>query len=121
MEDIAVTCTDLKKRYGTRIALDGVTLNIPSGRIVGVLGPNGSGKSTLFRAMMGLTHQKPAPSESWEPHPVGRRTPTSPICPTGRNGTRDTRFNTSFSGAMPSCPTLIAIEPRNWLKKCNLT
>lgn len=56
MEDIAVTCTDLKKRYGTRIALDGVTLEIPSGRIVGVLGPNGSGKSTLFRAMMGLTH-----------------------------------------------------------------
>lgn len=42
-------CENLSKYYGTTKALDNVTLNIPQGRIVGLLGPNGSGKTTFIK------------------------------------------------------------------------
>ena len=41
-------------RYGDTTAVDGVTLTVPRGSVVGLLGPSGSGKSTLLRAMAGL-------------------------------------------------------------------
>lgn len=44
----------LTKTYGHHLALDDVTLNIPSGKIIGLLGPNGSGKTTLIKLMNGL-------------------------------------------------------------------
>ncbi|GGM44095.1 ABC transporter ATP-binding protein [Dactylosporangium sucinum] len=44
----------LTKRYGQRPALSDVTLDIPAGRIVGLVGPNGAGKSTLLNLASGL-------------------------------------------------------------------
>jgi len=44
----------LTKRYGKRVALDGVDFDIPAGRIVGLIGPNGSGKTTTLKAALGL-------------------------------------------------------------------
>ncbi|MBQ3104341.1 MAG: ABC transporter ATP-binding protein [Lachnospiraceae bacterium] len=50
-----VRVNDLTKVYGKRtVALEGVNLTIPRGRIVGLLGPNGSGKTTLIKIMNGL-------------------------------------------------------------------
>lgn len=49
-----LTCEGLTKRYGHTQALDGVTLALEPGRIVGLLGPNGSGKSTLMKLACGL-------------------------------------------------------------------
>lgn len=40
---------DLHKSYGEKVALDGVNLEIPEGKIFGLLGPNGAGKTTLIR------------------------------------------------------------------------
>ncbi|SDD02211.1 ABC transporter ATP-binding protein [Glycomyces harbinensis] len=44
----------LTKRYGTQSALTEATLDIPAGRIVGLVGPNGAGKSTLLALAAGL-------------------------------------------------------------------
>ncbi len=49
-----IDLNDVRKVYGSLPALDGVTLEIPSGAKVALVGPNGSGKSTLVRAVMGI-------------------------------------------------------------------
>jgi branched-chain amino acid transport system ATP-binding protein len=45
---------DLRVSYGAIKALDGVSFNVPQGRIVTLLGANGSGKTTILRAITGL-------------------------------------------------------------------
>lgn len=46
--------TGLGKRYGQRWALQGCDLDVPQGRVVGLVGPNGAGKSTLLNLAAGL-------------------------------------------------------------------
>jgi ABC-2 type transport system ATP-binding protein len=50
---IPIQLNHLTKRYGDLMALDNIKLEIPSGRIVGLVGPNGAGKTTLLRALTG--------------------------------------------------------------------
>ena len=45
---------DAVVRYGKTTAVDGVSLDVAPGRVIGLLGPSGSGKSTLLRAIAGL-------------------------------------------------------------------
>ena len=45
----------LSKRYGSKVALNGVDLDVQPGRIVGLIGPNGAGKTTALKAILGLT------------------------------------------------------------------
>ncbi len=52
--DRAVDVRELRKRFDSVVALDGVTLRVPAGEVYGLLGPNGSGKTTLIRSLVGL-------------------------------------------------------------------
>ncbi len=45
---------ELKKRYGERVVVDGVSLDLSRGEIVGLLGPNGAGKTTTFHMITGF-------------------------------------------------------------------
>lgn len=47
-------CHNVTKRYGTKTALDKLSLSVESGRITGLLGPNGSGKTTLIKIISGI-------------------------------------------------------------------
>ena len=47
-------CRDLSCRFGRNMALDHISLDIPRGKIIGLLGPNGSGKTTFMKIANGL-------------------------------------------------------------------
>lgn len=49
-----IEATQLRKRYGTKTAVDGVSFQVGAGRVTGFLGPNGAGKSTTMRMIVGL-------------------------------------------------------------------
>src|SRR5256885_1950844 len=44
----------LTKRYGDKLAVDGLTFTVRPGMVTGFLGPNGAGKSTTMRMILGL-------------------------------------------------------------------
>ena len=46
----------VSKRYGSTLAVDDLSFEVPDGQVTGFLGPNGSGKSTTMRLMLGLDH-----------------------------------------------------------------
>ena len=50
----AIRLVDLRKQYGAKAAVDGLTLEVPRGSFFGFLGPNGAGKTTTIRMMIGL-------------------------------------------------------------------
>jgi len=50
----AISVRDLRKIYGNKAAVDGLSLTVPRGCFFGFLGPNGAGKSTTIRMLIGL-------------------------------------------------------------------
>jgi len=54
MTDILARARDVTRRYGDKVALDGVSLEVEVGELVGLLGPNGAGKSTLVNLLTGI-------------------------------------------------------------------
>jgi ATP-binding cassette ChvD family protein len=51
---VVVETDHLKKGFGDRVLVDGLSFSLPRGGIVGVIGPNGVGKTTLFKTIVGL-------------------------------------------------------------------
>jgi heme exporter protein A len=68
---------DLERRFGDRVALDGISVSVPEGATLAVLGPNGAGKTTLLRVLAGLLRPhggrakvagSELPGERWQLH-----------------------------------------------------
>ncbi len=51
--DRVIDFENVRKAYGDKLLMDGVSFRVPAGAIVGIIGPNGAGKSTLFRMIAG--------------------------------------------------------------------
>jgi ABC-2 type transport system ATP-binding protein len=51
-----VTTSGLTKRYGRRLAVDSLSLEVPEGVVAGFIGPNGAGKTTTMAMLLGLVH-----------------------------------------------------------------
>ena len=66
----AIEVEDLRKVYGDKAAVDGLTLKVERGSFFGFLGPNGAGKTTPIRMLMGL-----APPTSGSIRMLGRAVP----------------------------------------------
>ena len=54
MIELAISVSDLSKKYGDRVAVSHATFNVPQGTVCGFVGPNGSGKTTTMRMLLGL-------------------------------------------------------------------
>lgn len=52
--EVMIQLTNLTKKYGDKIAVNNISLNINSGIVTGFLGPNGAGKTTTMRMILGL-------------------------------------------------------------------
>jgi ABC-2 type transport system ATP-binding protein len=63
--------TDLSKRYGSVVALDGASFTVRPGRLVGFLGPNGAGKTTTMRCVFGLARPDRG-TIAWQGKPIDR-------------------------------------------------
>jgi sulfate/thiosulfate transport system ATP-binding protein len=53
---VSIEIRNVGKRFGDFVALDDVSLHIPTGQLTALLGPSGGGKSTLLRIIAGLEH-----------------------------------------------------------------
>ncbi len=51
---MSIEVRDITKKFGDHIALEDITVNIPTGELIALLGPSGSGKTTLLRIIAGL-------------------------------------------------------------------
>jgi ATP-binding cassette ChvD family protein len=51
---MVIEASNLKKGFGDRVLIDGLSFSLPRNGIVGVIGPNGVGKTTLFKTIVGL-------------------------------------------------------------------
>jgi ABC-2 type transport system ATP-binding protein len=69
---LALATRDLQKSYGSRMALAGLNLSVPTGVVYGFLGPNGAGKTTTMRLLTGLIHPDAGTIELLG-RPFGRR------------------------------------------------
>jgi ABC-2 type transport system ATP-binding protein len=85
----AIRTERLTKRYGARLALDGLDLTVREGEVYGYLGPNGAGKTTTIRLLLGLHRPSSGRAElfgvdAWRDpvtaHPGLRTSPASRSC-----------------------------------------
>lgn len=66
MDGAAIEIDNLQKTYaGGKVALEGVTFDVPRGQIFGLLGPNGAGKSTLINILSGMVRKSAGTARIW--------------------------------------------------------
>ena len=71
MADHVIQISNLTRRFGTKTALDSVTLSLPRGAVYGLVGANGAGKTTLIRHILGLLRAEGGSVSVFGIDPVG--------------------------------------------------
>jgi ABC-2 type transport system ATP-binding protein len=66
---VSLELIGLSRRFGSVVALDGLTFSVPPGEVFGFLGPNGAGKTTAMRAIVGVVALE-AGQVRWQGQPV---------------------------------------------------
>ncbi len=66
----ALELTDLRRRYGSVAALDGLSFTVPAGQVFGFLGPNGTGMTEAISAIVGVAALD-AGTVRWNGDPIG--------------------------------------------------
>src|SRR5580698_3989731 len=79
--EAAVAITDLSRRFGSKVALDNVSLYVPKGGVFGLVGENGAGKTTLIKHILGLLD-----AETGTVRVFGRDPVSDPVGVLGRIG-----------------------------------
>ena len=69
MTEVSLELVGLSRRFGSVVALDGLTFSVPPGEVFGFLGPNGAGETTTMRAIFGVVALE-AGQVSWQGRPV---------------------------------------------------
>lgn len=114
MSATAVRARSLTKTFGDVIALDGVDLDLPQGRIHGVVGPNGAGKTTLLGLLLGLSRATSGTLEILGT-PVG-----SSVVPDAVTGFVDGPGLYPTLTARQNLAALAALHPRTRLTSCEV-
>ena len=81
MADAVIGITGVSRRFGAKLALDGITLSIPRGGVYGLVGANGAGKTTLIKHVLGLLR-----AETGSVRVFGRDPVIDPVAVLGRIG-----------------------------------
>lgn len=86
MNAVALRCSDLTVRFGDRVAVDAVSVDVAPGEWLGLIGPNGAGKSSLLGALAGI-HDYEGLAQQGPGEPITRRdvayVPQLPVVPEG--------------------------------------
>lgn len=67
IEEGGLVVDDLHKQFGTTKAVDGLSLRVPRGTLIGFLGPNGAGKTTTMRSIVGMVRPDSG-TITWDGH-----------------------------------------------------
>jgi ABC-2 type transport system ATP-binding protein len=105
---------NLIKRYGSRIAIDGVNLDVAPGEIVALIGPNGAGKSTTLEVILGLRAADGGTVIFWRDNPrseIGIQLQTTPFF-RGLTAAENLRLFASFYGVRLAQAQIVAILDR---------
>ena len=62
-EEFAIVLKDLRKEFGSKVAVNNISFDIKKGKLFSLLGVNGAGKTTTIRMLMGLS--QPTSGEAW--------------------------------------------------------
>jgi sulfate-transporting ATPase len=75
VEPMRLEVKNLTVKYGGTTAVDGVSLSVEPGQVIGLIGPNGAGKTSLIDAVTGFTRMAPGSSLELDGRDIGRLSP----------------------------------------------
>lgn len=120
MKDI-ITVKNLRKKYGDKVAVDGISFEVKQGEIFGILGPNGAGKTTTLemietlREIDGGTAIIDGVDVAKHPHEIRGMIGVQPQTPGFQDKTKLTELITMFAAAYG-----VKVNPKKFLDDVNL-